>query len=170
MFYLICAYTAKKLAQPRRKIAQTRLHRLHVFPSLMYSSLWTVHITCMCIKQWFTSNSLHLHKYVFVSCPVSSMYVLSGISGYKQLSSKRTRKKTQQSSIHNPAVSHYTTRLLPRLSGLKTFEKDIQRGRSDSSPRWKLTSGVMIQLLNIDTRNSADVFKRGKDAYVSVDP
>ena len=34
VFYLICAYTAKKLAQPRKKIAQTRLHRLHVFPSL----------------------------------------------------------------------------------------------------------------------------------------
>ena len=27
-------HTAKKLAQPRKKIAQTRLHRLHVFPSL----------------------------------------------------------------------------------------------------------------------------------------
>ena len=33
-FYAICAYTANKLAQPRKKIAQTCLQRLRVFPSL----------------------------------------------------------------------------------------------------------------------------------------
>ena len=33
-FYPVCAYTSKKLAQPGKRIAQTCLQRLHVFPSL----------------------------------------------------------------------------------------------------------------------------------------
>ena len=34
-FQLVCAYTANKLAQPRKKIARTRPQRPRVFPSLL---------------------------------------------------------------------------------------------------------------------------------------
>ena len=43
VFDLIFAFTDKKLAQPRRKIGQPRLQRLHVFPSLSQSSLTVRH-------------------------------------------------------------------------------------------------------------------------------